>query len=136
MAEKDRENMRVKFNSAYYLAKKECPFRDYPDLLELQKKNHVPKVDESYANTTAAAEFTDYIAKAEKEVLVEAVSKGTYYSVLSDGITDNSVQEQELVYILFVHEGRPRVTFLDIEIPKSGDAEGILNCIAKAFKGI
>ena len=31
MSEKDRENMRVKFNSAYYLAKMDCPFRDYPD---------------------------------------------------------------------------------------------------------
>ena len=62
MAEKDRENTRVKFNSSYYLAKKERLFRDYPDLLELQKKNHVPIVDESYANAMATAEFTDYIA--------------------------------------------------------------------------
>ena len=61
MAEKDWENMRVEFNSAYYLAKKECPFRDCPDLLELQKKNHAPKVGESYANAMAMAEFTDYI---------------------------------------------------------------------------
>ena len=66
--------------------------------------------DESYANAMAVTEFTEYIAKAEKEVLVEAVSKGTYYSVLSDGITDNSVQEQELVYILFAHVERPQVT--------------------------
>ena len=84
----------------------------------------------------AAAGFPDYIAKAEKEVLVQAVPKGIYCSVLSDGSTDNSVQEQELVYILFVHEGRPWMTFLDNETPKSRDAEGILNCIAKAFKGI
>ena len=42
------------------------------------------------------------IAKAEKEVFVEALLKGTYYSVLSDGSTDNSTQEQELVlYFLF-----------------------------------
>ena len=111
------------------------PFRNYPDLLELQKKNYVPKVDESHASAMAVAELTHCIAEAGKEVFVEAVSKGTYYSVLSDGITDNSVQEQELVNILFVHEGRPRVTFLDIEIPKSGGTERILNCIAKAFKG-
>ena len=136
MAEKDRENMRTKFNSAYYLAKKERPFRDYPDLLELQKKNHGPKVGESCANAMAAAEFTDYIAKAEKEVFVEVLSKGTYYSVLSDGSTDNSTQEQELVYVLFVHEGKLRVTFLYIETPKSGDTEGVLNSISKAFQGI
>ena len=55
MADKDRKNMRVKFNSAYYLAKKERPFRDCPDLLNLQIKNSVPKFGESYANERAAA---------------------------------------------------------------------------------
>ena len=62
--------------------------------------------------------------------------QGLTISVLSDGSTDNSSQEQELFYVLFVHEGKLRVTFLDIETPKSGDAEGVLNYIAKAFKGI
>ena len=39
----DRENTRVKFNSLYYLVKKEHPFRGYPDLLKLQIKLSVSK---------------------------------------------------------------------------------------------
>ena len=136
MAEKDRENMRVKFNSAYYLAKKERPFRDYPDLLNLQIKNSVPKFGESYAHDRAAAVFTDYIAAVEQDELAKALSEGSYFSVLSDGSTDNSVLERELVYVLFLYRGKPRVTFLDIETPKSGDAKGILDCITKAFERI
>ena len=38
--------------------------------------------------------------------------------------------------VLFVDEGKPRVAFLNIETPKSADAEGIYNCIVKAFKDI
>ena len=134
MAEKDRENMRVKFNSAYYLAKKERPFRDYPDLLNLQIKNSVPKFGESYAHERAAAVFIDYIAAVEQDELAKALSEGSYFSVLSDGSTDNSVLERKLVYVLFLYQGKPRVTFLDIETPKSGDAKGILDCITKAFE--
>ena len=136
LADKDRKNMRVKFNSAYYLAKKERPFRDYPDLLNLQIKNLVPKFVGSYANERAAAVFTDYIAAAEKEEFMKAFGEGSYFSVLSDGSTDNSVLEQELVYVLFLYQGKPRVTFLDIETPKSADAAGIFDCITNAFQRI
>ena len=136
MADKDRKNMRVKFNSAYYLAKKERPFRDYPDLLNLQIKNSVPKFGEIYANERAAAVFTDYIAAAEKEEFIKAFGEGSYFSELSDGSTDNSVLEQELVYVLFLYQGKPRVTFLDIETHKSADAAGIFDCITNAFQRI
>ena len=38
MKEKDRDSMRIKFNSAYYLAKMKRPFSDYNNLLKLQIK--------------------------------------------------------------------------------------------------
>ena len=34
----DMESLKIEFNTAYYLAKKERPFTDLPDLLSLQKK--------------------------------------------------------------------------------------------------
>ena len=40
MCVKDKASLRVKFNSVYYLAKKERPFSDYSDLLVLQTKNN------------------------------------------------------------------------------------------------
>ena len=90
----------------------------------------------SYAHERAAAVFTDYITAVEQDELAKALSKGSYFSVLSDGSTDNSVLERELVYVLFLYQGKPRVTFLDIETPKSGDAKGILDFITKAFERI
>ena len=38
MCAEDKNASRISFNSAYYLAKQEQPFSDFPDLLKLQKK--------------------------------------------------------------------------------------------------
>ena len=39
MCDKDRDSLRVKFNWAYHVAKKELPFTEYPDLLQTYE-NH------------------------------------------------------------------------------------------------
>ena len=49
MATHDKEALENCFNSAYYLAKKERPCSDFPDLIELQEKNGV-KYCKSYRN--------------------------------------------------------------------------------------
>ena len=41
MATRDKEVLENRFNSAYYLTKKERPYSDFPDLIELQEKNGV-----------------------------------------------------------------------------------------------
>ena len=38
MAEKDKQTLTVRFNTAYYLAKNECPYSEFGDLLRLQEK--------------------------------------------------------------------------------------------------
>ena len=69
MAEKDREILRVFFNTAYCLVKQEQPFSDYPALLKLQFKNGV-KEFKSYTNDRAAAGFTDAVGDVMKDSLV------------------------------------------------------------------
>ena len=41
MATRDKEVLENRFNSAYDLAKKERPYSDFPDLIELLEKNGV-----------------------------------------------------------------------------------------------
>ena len=62
----DLDSLRMKFNSCYYLAKRERPFADYPHLLELQKKNDVKQIRKSYATERAAGIFTNYIGQVYK----------------------------------------------------------------------
>ena len=100
----DKSSLRVKFNTTYYVIKKERPFTDYPDLLKLQAKNGIENFVSSYGNADASAYFGDYIGKALREDLKNLISKSNYYSVLSDGSTDSSVTEQETIYILLFVE--------------------------------
>ena len=57
-------------NSASYLAKKERPYSDFPDLIELQEKNGV-KYCGSYQNKRATANFVDNCREALKQSFVE-----------------------------------------------------------------
>ena len=136
MNEKDSASLRIKFNSAYYLAKLERPFSDYPHLLTLQGKNKVQNIGKSYATDRAAGVFTDYIAKDIQNSLIDDLSKASFYSILSDGSTDSSVTEQELVFVLYLLDGVPSTKFLSIESVEHGNAEGIYQSIKKAFERI
>ena len=50
MATRDKEVLKDRFNTAYYLAKKECPNSEFTKLLELQGKNPDVKFRSSYRN--------------------------------------------------------------------------------------
>ena len=138
LRESDREGLRVKINTIYHLIKNERPYSDYPKLLELQTKNMVPELQKrkvflSYATDDAGALFGDYIGKSMMQTLKDDISKINYYSVLTDGSTDSSVTEQEAIYVLFLHDGRPKVRYFSIENVKHADAPGLLASIQEAF---
>ena len=105
MCERDRDNLRMKFNSVYYLLKQEHPFSDYPQLLKLQTKNRVKPIGSSYLHERAAATFAEVIGYVHHRSLKEKLAKARYYSVLNDGSSDTSVSEKELVYVLFLDDG-------------------------------
>ena len=109
LSTQDRAGLKVKINTVYHIIKNERPYTDYPKLLELQSKNHVPellnaKTKKSYATDDTGALFGDFIGKFTLERLKKDLSKVHYYSVLTDGSTDSSVTEQEAMYILFLHD--------------------------------
>ena len=99
----DKDSLRAKFNTTYYVLKKERPLTDYPDVLNLQTKNEINKLGASYSTPNACAYFADYIGKVMREDLKKLISKANYFSVLSDGSTDSAVTEQEtIMFFLFV----------------------------------
>ena len=137
LQEKDKASLEVKFNIAYYLAKHERPFTDYPHLITLEKKNHLKNIGNSYVTNRACAVFTDYIGMVTKESFAEDFANTRYYSVLSDGSTDSAVIEQEVVYVLYLSkDGVPIVKYLSIESAENGDTDGLKDCISKAFERI
>ena len=109
MKEKDRDSRRINFYSAYYLAKMERPFSEYNSLLKLQIKNTITGIKPKYEPLNQAALFMDYIGGGIKKSLAESVANARYFACLSDGSTDSSVTEQEVVYVLFLYNGVPVV---------------------------
>ena len=124
MGEKDLETLRICFNSAYYLVKQECPFSDYPNLITLQHKNGIKKF-QSYMTDRAAADSTDCIVE---------VKKSNYFSLLTYGSTDSAVTEEEVLYLLFLNEGKPEIKFFSDDTPSHTTAEGLKEAISSAFK--
>ena len=130
MHKKARKAMKNRFSIAYYLAKNEKTFSDFPELLDLQELNGLD-VQKGYETDRAAAVFVDFIAESMKLPLKECLMKVKYYSVLQDGSTDTSVNEQELIYVLFLYKGRPILKFLSIENPPVADAQHLVECVKK-----
>ena len=122
MCAQDKIACRILFNSAYYLAKQERPFSDFPDLLKLQEKNKTPGIKECYRNDRAVARFTDSIAKVIKDSFAKDLAKVCYFYILSEGITNSSVTEEELVYVLFLLCGKLTLKFLSIEPANNANA--------------
>ena len=57
----DKDFLRAKFNTTYYILKKERLFTDYPGLHSLQTKNRISKLGASYSTPDAPAYFADYV---------------------------------------------------------------------------
>ena len=87
----DKNLLRAKFNTTYYIIKKERPFTDYTYLLKLQAKNEIENFSASYGNADASAYFVECIGKVLHEDLKNLFSKSNYYLVLLDGSTDSLV---------------------------------------------
>ena len=122
--------MKNRFSTAYYLAKNEKTSSDFPELLDLQELNCLD-VQKGYRTDRAAAVFVDFIAESMKLPLKECLMKAKYYSILQDASTDTSVSEQELIYVLFLYEGRPILKFLSIENPPVADSQHLVECVKK-----
>ena len=109
----EKTSMTIKFNTAYYFAKKERPFSDFENLLTQNGLSE--KITKAYRNDRKCAVFTEYIAEVTRDSLAKDLANARLFLCLNDGNTDASVVEQELVYVLFLSEGTPTLKFLSIE---------------------
>ena len=120
----DKGSLWAKFNTTFYILKKERLFTNYPDLLNLQTKNGISKLAASYSTPVACAYFADYIKKVISEDLKKIIFKANYFSVLSDGSTDSAVTKQETIYVLFICEGTTVLKYLSNKNVKNAHAPG------------
>lgn len=132
MEESMLRNMEKLFRTAYYLAIHECPFTDFPKLINLQIINGI-SLGQTYNNDNAAKEFIGHIAGSMSDELTKLIDNSLFISIFSDGSTDRTVKEKEIIMIKVIENYYSVIKYLKLEGPENTKAEGILNAIDKAF---
>ena len=82
------------FDIAYVVAKEEIAFTQYPSLMELEKR-HGFAVGQTYATEPKYKEFTVLIGETLRQGVTDELKSSPYFA-----ITDSSVTEKELMYVL------------------------------------
>ncbi|KAL3063658.1 hypothetical protein OYC64_000066 [Pagothenia borchgrevinki] len=96
------ENM---FHTAYYVVKKEKPFTDFLDLVQLNSRTG-SNMTNCYLSDKACLRFTIDIYNVEREQLLSDLKNAGYISVMIDGATDTGNLENEIVYVKFFNKER------------------------------
>ena len=123
----ERENLRVKFDIAYFLAKENLPFTKYPRICELEAR-HGLSVGTSYRNENAGKEFIHYIAEME---LKQRLGSAKFFSLLIDGSTDKGNIDNEAILVVWCeHDGldekvHTRMEYFTVVQPQSVTAQGL-----------
>ncbi|TDH03546.1 hypothetical protein EPR50_G00164600, partial [Perca flavescens] len=125
--------MKNVMHTAYYIAKEEQPFTQFPELHGLINRTGGTLPD-SYNSDKACARFICNIYDVEREKLMEKLRNAKHFSIMIDGATDGGNIENEAVYVRFMADEGPVNAFLSIQAVKQGNASGILDAIYAAFE--
>ena len=72
ISEEERKKLRMKFDTAYFVAVEQIAYQKYPKICELQIKHGV-NLGSSYLNENAAKEFVQYIAESKRQSILLSV---------------------------------------------------------------
>lgn len=124
--------MTVLFCNVHALVQHRRPFTDYPWMLELDKKKGID-VGNTYHTDKEAQKFSFYIAQEARNNITKFINKCPFISVITDGATDKSVKEQEIVYCRSSNGGLVDSFYIGIGEPERADANGIISVIDSVF---
>ena len=88
----------MKFKTVHYLGKKARPFTDYAHMCALDESKGLA-IGQQYRNDKSAATFSHFIAEAERRKIQKGIDEARFIAGISDGSTDSSFQEAEIVFV-------------------------------------
>ena len=124
MNKKVLEKMTYLFRNAHAIAKKCRPYTDFKWQCELDEQKGID-IGNTYRNDKEAAVFVQYIAEIERRKIREKISHSTFLSLISDGSTDSSIKETEILYIRSVEQGVVSTSFVGVKHVPKADADHI-----------
>lgn len=91
------DKLSILFKTVHALCLAGRPYSDYVWLSKLDKAKGLD-IGNTYLNCNSAKEFSKFIALTELNKIAESIKSSKFVSILSDGSTDSSVTEVEIVY--------------------------------------
>ena len=119
--------MSILFKTVYHLTQLGRPFTDFQKEIQFLKSIDV-KVSDTYANDKQCRVFMDFIAK-DLHFEMKSLYDGKFFAILSDGSTDTSNQEEEIVYIRFIDNGLPVTRFVTLKTMTKANAENLTQAL-------
>ena len=135
--EGERQRYQFLFRTAYAIAKRCKPFRDYEYICELQLLNGVD-LGKNYLHEKAAAKFIKYVADEIRLKTAHALVGHRYVSVICDGSTDLTVVEQEIVMVRYVDlpSCQPVTKLAALVELEHANADGVYSALQTGLKHV
>lgn len=121
------------FRSCHAIAKMGHPLKDFIWMCKLDDMKGVD-IGPVFRTNKSARTFTYFIAEVERRNLREKLEQSKFFSVLSDGITDSSTEETELVYVQFARAGKVHCQIVGVQTVEKKDPLAIRNAIEKTLE--
>ena len=129
--------LRLLFRNPHALAKNKKSLSDFKWLCDLDEAKGLT-VGATYRNIKACRTFTKFIAETAQDQIADDLKQAKFVSVTSDGATDSSITEQEIVFARYSNQGQPTTKFVGLRQPVSPNARGLYKatCIMEALEGV
>ena len=136
MSEKDCETLSKLHDIFFHIALQRLPFTTFENQVALEKLHGV-KFTGAYENENACKNFifgiSEYLFEGKVKKKLHLVN---FIAILCDGSTDNSVIEQEVLYVIFTDPETFKPTMKFFEVVATADcqnAPGLKNAIFATF---
>ncbi|XP_072461926.1 sperm flagellar protein 2 isoform X4 [Notamacropus eugenii] len=121
------------FRSCHALAKTGRPLKDLVWMCTLDDMKGVD-VGPLFRTDKSARTFVYFIAEVERRSLKEKLEKCKFFSLLSDGGTDNITEDTKVVYVQFAYEGKVHCQVVGVQTVDKLDPVAIKNAIEKTLE--
>ncbi|XP_061167632.1 uncharacterized protein LOC133176530 [Saccostrea echinata] len=127
------KKLNILFRNAHALAKNSRPLRDFNWMAALDEKKGI-QVGETYRNDKSCKSFISAISSVEQDRIRKELDHHKFLTIISDGSTDVSVVENEIVYCRSAFCGLAKTFFISMEAVGKANSDGIYKAITNSFK--
>ena len=139
ISELEREQLRKKFDIAYFLAIEKLSFRKYPRLCELEARHGV-SIGSSYTNEIAGKSFSHYVAQSQRQQVLERIAQAKFFSLLIDGSTDKANVDNEVFMAVWCDTNgtdekiHTQTSYFHVGRPSTVDVIGLFQSLSDALR--